>query len=469
MKFNVVLDNWVPVMVNNSRVLVSPKDLFTNDYTSLCADPVETYCILKFLIVLSHSSKQNQPNDIQEWRELKHNFSENVLKYIEENCDMFEMFGDNPFLQYSTLKYHTDELRLREVYSSGNNPILYSTQATPTKNIEQIVVDLIVHQNFSMTFARNFPASRSIMYEGSTNGNLNFYATLDTIKNTIWYNMFYGVDFGQPVWEVGFDQTKTTDFLNCNFPLTVKLKITEDLKYMMYEKGLVYPESTNNTFFSIVPEKYKAKEVQRPMSIKENFKFWSDFNIILSKKSTPSCLSESKCRETKVLNICGLGCTLSSNSGFSRTDDFKHFSYEIKNPEKLNDPKFQKLYHKLVTNTEFVFEKFKNSIKNSVSLLRASNTVPYTKGMDKDIWSMYVNPTTNIFLNLVDKNTDQLLSYTGDEEDEFDWNEHLKKYIEIALSSIISKNELILYHNITTSVEYLTIMKILNKKDKNVY
>lgn len=468
MNFNVALDKWIPVLENDSRILVSPKELFTNDYKSLCADPVETYCILKFLIVLSHSSKQNQPNDIQEWRELKNTFSENVLKYIDENSSLFEMFGENPFLQYSTLVYHTDELRLREVYCGGINPVLYQAQTKLTKTIEQIVVDLIVHQNFSMTFARNVPASRAIMYEGSTNGNLNFYATLDTIKNTIWYNMFYGVNFGQPVWEVGFDQTKTTEFLNSNFPLTVKLKITEDLKKMMYEKGLVYPENKDNTFFSIVPEKYKTKEVQRPMSIKENFKFWSDFNIILSKKSAPSCLSDSKCRETKVLNVCGLGCTISSNSGFSRTDDFKHFSYEIKNPEKLHDSKFQKFYQKMVTTTEFVQDRFKFSIKNAVSLLRSKDTVPYTKGEDKEIWSTYVNPITNIFMNLVDKNTDLLLSYAGDEVDELDWNQHLKKYIETALSTIISKNELVLYHNITSSVEYLTIMKTLNKKDQNV-
>lgn len=465
MKFNVVLDKWVPVLENGSRILVSPKDIFTNEYDSLCGDPVEIYCILKFLIVLSHSSKQNQPNDVQEWRDLKFNFSENVLRYIEENSDKFGMFGDKPFLQDPTLNNFKDVLRLREVYSSGNNPILYSTQAMSVENIEQIIVDLIVHQNFSMTFGRNIPASRSIMYESSTNGNLNFYATLDTIKNTIWYNMFYGVIFGQPVWEVGFDQNKTTDFLNCNFPLTVRLKISEDLKMMAYDKGLIYPENKDNTFFSIVPEKYKAKEVQRPMSIKENFKFWDEFNVILSKNSAPSCLTNEKCRETNILSVCGLGCTVDSNSGFSRTNEFAHFNYEIKSPEKLHDPKFQKFYNNLVTNTESVVEKLKFVIKNSVCKLRASKTAPYTKGDDKDVWSVYVTPITNIFLNLVDKNTNSLLSYIGDDEDVVDWNKQLKKYVDAALSTLISKNQLVLYYNITTSVEFLTIMKTLNQKD----
>lgn len=465
MKFNVVLDKWVPVLKNGELFKVSPIDIFTNEYDSFAGDPVENYCILKFFITLAQSSKQNQPNDVREWWELRNTYHENVLKYIETNSELFEMFGDKPFLQCNEIVGESQVLRLREIFCDGNNAVLFSQQTKFSNTIEQIVIDLIVHQNFSVTFGRSFPLPKSYVYKNSPNGNLNFYATLENIKDTIWYNLFYGENFGQPVWEVGFDQTKVNEFLNQTFPLTTRIKILDNLKEMKYGIGLTYPECVQNSFFSIVEENYKTAKEQRPLSLKDGFKFWNDFTVVISKNNPPNCLMNSKIKSVDAINLNIVGAKLDSNSGYMYTDYIKAGTYEIKSPEKILTPDYISMYSDIVKETNSVIQWFNYAIKSSVERLKKENHKTYMKYKTEKIYEEYVNPITNKLYELIDVNTNILFTYTGTINDKIDWRLKLKEYVRTAISILIKREELILYHTVVTSESYLKIINTLNSKD----
>lgn len=461
MQFNAALDPWINVKKGTEIFMVSPRDIFMNNYDDICGDPIEKFCILKFLIVLAHSHKNNQPSDRGEWESLRNNFQNSTIEYIEKNSHYFNMFGDNAFLQYNFHpKEITKALRYREVYSSGNNAVQYQFQNKRTKKIEQIVLDLIVHQNYSCTFERNCPVNRFMMYEKSTNGNLIVYATLDNLIDTIWYNMIYGETFGKPVWESGFDtNAANTDFLNQMFPIVAKTKIKENLNEMWYDVGMTYPEINSEWFHGIGVDQYSGNSVSRPISYKDNFDYIKEFkNFVGQTNNTkqPKCISYEKTKLVSSINLNCLGVCFKSNSGFSYTEDFFHSNINVKNPINLTDKEYRMMYNQIYEITKSVLDNMYFAIKNS------NNKSNETK--DIGISNLESINLRNKIKSNIDSNLDVLLNYSGKDEDIEDWKQILKSSVVNAMSILLDNDQYIQYYNITNTIEYKTIMKTLKTK-----
>lgn len=469
--FNVVFDKWIPITtINNSFELVSPKELFErNDCKSFAGDVVENFCILKFLTTLSQSSAKNQPISHNDWKVLRNNYHENVLEYISENKDLFNFFGNNPFLQYDFgKKEEWEPLRLREKISSGNNAVIYTEQVEQTTTIEKVVLDLIVHQNYSVSFGRSFPAPKTCMYKNSPNGNFNFYAELETCKETIWFNMSYMSSFGKPIWETGQSQELTNDFLNYIFPATTKIQISEDLTKMVYKRGLDYSDLTkHNPFLVTTSEKYKTETVERPMSVKESFVFWKDYVAVLITKmeDLPQILKDRRLKLVENVTMNYLGTTFSSNSGFSVTDKLYQGSYVVSHPEKMEDEQYKNFYKDLVTKTTDIISLMKNNIKNSVVRMRQNNTKRYMKGEVKNIYENFVNSKIDILYRKIDFYSQQIFLYDGSIQDMNSW----KMILSNCLNEILClyEDDVLMYHYLTTSIEYIKIKSLLKKEEEN--
>ena len=470
--FNVVLDKWVPVINTDGNVLcVSPLEIFENDYVSFAGTAVENYCLLRFFIALSQSSEKNQPKDIDEWESLRPIFQKNVINYIDSNKILFYMFGDKPFLQSADNElspgYKTKKLRLKESMCDGNNPIQFSTQLFEYKNVKDVVLDLIVHHIYSTTFERSFPPSRAMVYKNSPNGNINFYGQLPSLLETIWYNMIYGNNFGKPVWESRFNQSYTSTELNKLCPLTVKIKIFDDLKTMIYQNGLVYNDIvSDDSFYAIVNSNYSEKvgntvksiAISRPMAYKDNFKFWDGFDIILSLSSPPQSLTNFRIKRVSTLTINAVGVQISSNCGFSKTSSIKDYCYEIKNPNKIHTQQYNNFYKKCVAKTNECFEILKDTLSKQVKALRKNDVKKFLKCDDKNINKVYVNPYTSTFFNFIDNESRKLFEYDGTQEDESDWNLILKSVLETSITNLLTDDNFVLYNKVVNSIAWKSII-----------
>lgn len=471
--FNVATDKWIPVVLaNGSQEQVSPKEIFErDDCISFGGDPVENFCILKFLTVLAQSTPANQPKIFSQWKNLKDTFSENVVNYISENEALFNFFGINPFLQWSFIdKTEWEPLRLREKICSGNNAVLYSEQLETEINIEKIVLDLIVHQNFSVSFGRSFQSPKNCMYKNSPNGNLNFYAELDTCKNTIWFNMSYSTteNFGKPIWESGQSQDYTECYLNYMFPATTKIQISEDLKFMKYAKGFDYSDLFNeNPFVVHVQEKYKNEITTRPMSVNENFIFWKEYASVLvsTKENLPQIFQNKKLNLVENISLKYLGIKFSSSSGYSYTDQLYEGSYVVSNPGKFEEEQFKNFYKDLVTKTNDVVDVIKSNIRNRVLKMRQDENKFYMKGADKDIYELFVNQHVKNLYKKIDNFSYKIFLYEGSTEDMNSWKEILSTCVEEILYKF--QEDVLMYHYLTTSIEYFKLKNIFKKEETN--
>lgn len=466
-KMNVVDVKWIPVVnKKDQKEYVNIKDIFENDYKTFGGDPVENYSLLRFLIVLAQSNVKNQPTCISEWRELRNTFSENVLEYLSEKHNLFELTGEAPFLQDISLKNsELFELILREKFAYGNNAVTYTNQIKKEYSVNDVILDLIVLQMFSVNLSlfRSCPPSRSLVYKTSPNGNLNFYGELDTIKDTIWYNMSYGVEFGYPVWESGFDQNKTNEFLNKQFPLTYRILFNENITKMASGKGLDYVENVNNnSFFSMTKETFKAEKVDRPMPCKESFKFFEGFDILLSTQNQPNCLKQERTKLVSNLNIISIGFVLSSNSGFFSTKEMKFDSYEVKNPEKTSNTSYIKFYRDCVTTTNDTKNELDKLLYIVFKILRNNKNKNFLKGDDKSFKENYVNKHIRQYYSEVEKKVNYLFSCDGTDEDKSFWTKTLSNIVESILSEIVLKYGELAHQHISEH-KHFTINKRKNE------
>lgn len=416
--FNLVDDRWIPVTTINMNIeRLSLMGLFTRrDVVEFEGDSIEKYALLRFCGAIAQSSNKCQPSDILEFKNLRNTYSEYVVEYLQNNRDLFWMDGDKPFMQTNT-KTETDgkdkqvELQLREKYACGNNTIVYQKQYKKQFTIEEIVLDLIVHQVFSVTFGKTGAVpSRALMYATSPKGNINIYAKLDNLLDSIWYNMKYGVVFGKPVWETRFSEKYINTALNKQVPLTVRISISDDLKTMSYSKGLPYSENIDDTTnFIQNKEKFQNIEVQRPMSTSSSNRFWKDFEAVISAETgtiVPKILEARRLKLVDNITINTIGYELKASMGLYSTVCVNTSSYSIKDPAKIETDEFKEAYVKsckLATDICTFIKKSLNSALYSHITVTKKNSKLYR----------ITNKLMTIFENELDLNSNVLFEMTN--------------------------------------------------------
>lgn len=365
--FNVASDKWMPVISLDGKFMyVSPIELFSGEYESFAGHEIQNYVMMLFCEAVVHSADGCQPADMSEWRELKSVFAERAVKYLESHLDLFWMRGDKPFLQDATLlrddsvKY--ERIRLNENTPSNNGAILNTNQLASYTEWKDIVLDLIVHQTFSVVFGKSKAIpSRWCMYANSPNGNYNLYVTSDTVKNSIWMNLAYGVDFGRPVWETRLD-SDVRSYVGGLIPLTVRVYISDDFKNMKYTKGLDYPNYGFNGSHLFLT---KVGKEERPFGVFSNMQFWKEFNSIIKAddRDKPIQLRENRFRGIDYVAIHGLGITYKSSMGLYSTKSISTSMYAIKSPDKLGGDEYKKMYHACVNQSTKIFELISEALQ----------------------------------------------------------------------------------------------------------
>lgn len=130
-RFNLLDEPWIPV---EDRGKVGLKDVFLDDsFTALGGNPLQKMAIYKFLFLIAQRSCGFLTE--AELRDKgQKGIAEICLKYLEENRELFYLYGDRAFLQYPEIK-DNDKIEYKTMYidylpdlASENDSIIKESQ-----------------------------------------------------------------------------------------------------------------------------------------------------------------------------------------------------------------------------------------------------------------------------------------------------------------------------------------------------
>ncbi|MDD5651196.1 MAG: type I-E CRISPR-associated protein Cse1/CasA [Candidatus Nanoarchaeia archaeon] len=261
--FNLIEEPWIKV---SNHECVSLRQLFTDtSLISLGGNPVEKICVLNLLLGLVQ--RTCTPKDSNEWINLDiKTIMEKTLKYLENNDDLFSLFGDKPFLQmsifdisdskqqhqYKSLQFHTA--------SSESAVVLFqSHQGFKLSNSEKVYLLL---QTLGYSFGgkkcgkindklKNILGGPALGRQGYLHNFLKGSTILDTIKlNIISLKQIaetgYQCGLGTPPWE-NMPKTQTCaraenlkqTYIGRLIPLSRFVLLKDD--YVFFTEGIIYP------------------------------------------------------------------------------------------------------------------------------------------------------------------------------------------------------------------------------------
>jgi CRISPR system Cascade subunit CasA len=227
-RYNLIDEPWIPVTDVGK---VSLRQIFSNpEYRGLGGNPVQKIAVLKLLLAIAQAAKT--PADEAEWQKLgAGGLSQDCLSYIETWHDRFYLYGENPFLQFPTIKVAAIQscgTVLPEV-ATGNTTVLSQIQAERDLEDADKALLLITLMGFALGGKKtDNSVVLSVGYQGKCNdkgkpssgkpgpslgntGLLHSYLLGHTLRETLWLNLLteadiHGVNIfpeglGAPPWE----------------------------------------------------------------------------------------------------------------------------------------------------------------------------------------------------------------------------------------------------------------------------
>lgn len=101
MSYNLCDESWIPIAGIKEKK--SLRQVFSDESLQrLSGNPVDKIVIFRFLLSIVHASTPLP--DFESWQTLTVNqISDNVLTYLEQHHDCFDLYGNKPFLQFPQL------------------------------------------------------------------------------------------------------------------------------------------------------------------------------------------------------------------------------------------------------------------------------------------------------------------------------------------------------------------------------
>lgn len=354
--FNLVDDPWISVI---GHPLQSLKTLFSDlTISRFSGNAVDKIVLLRFMLSLAHAAVEIP--DRTAWKALTPQIlSEKVLAYLEKHHDLFDLFGDKPFLQFPALK-GCQKLQpysaLLPNVSTGNKPVLTHWNVEPEITVHELPLLLLRGCCFgfggkksdnSIALTPGYtgklndkgkPASGAFGTLLGFQGYLHSYLLGENLLETLLLNMLSLEDLkeigtwtekGTPLWEdmpAGEDCPRARSYKGSYmgtlfpldkffllFPLEQKIAMTDGIPYPTYLTGLADPALT------VHEEKNKIKVVWA----KTEHRPWRELDAIFSflksteQKHAPYTLScgIDKFPPQKGIHVWTAGVQVSSNAG----------------------------------------------------------------------------------------------------------------------------------------------------------
>ena len=103
-RFNLIDERWIPV---ENKGLMSLRDVFTDKACKkIYCRPLDRIALMKLLLAIGQSAFT--PKDDEEWLNLGiDGFIKKISDYLSHHHDKFYLYGEEPFLQYNDLRFHS--------------------------------------------------------------------------------------------------------------------------------------------------------------------------------------------------------------------------------------------------------------------------------------------------------------------------------------------------------------------------
>ncbi len=434
---NAATDAWIPVQTLEGKFeKASLIDVFSKNYISFAGDAVEQYCLMRLCEAIAHSHPDNQPNSIGELIAIKTTFAQNAVEYLKDNVELFNFRGNKPFLQCTAeesksrclelgfAKWEPKPIQLREEYACGNNTVVIQSSVKKYLTVSETLLDLLVQQVFGVTFGKTKAIpSRALVFSNSTHGNLNIFIKADTLINSVWANMAYGVEWGHTIFERSVD---TSTYLNRLVPQTVYINISEDLNEMYYCKGLDYLDLETDSSHIKYETNKNGKELEtRPIKTGESFKYWNAFATMVLNDNRPIQLERTDRRFSHLdfVDVVAIGSLFKASMGVYYTIDSIASARCLKHPSKIETPQYKTYLEKIVkiSNTK------KEAIKSATySIFNESNP-------------NIISEVTSLFWDFLDIRSQIIFDAEGTDDDVADWGRVIHDAISNCYSHILKK------------------------------
>ncbi|MDF7807592.1 type I-E CRISPR-associated protein Cse1/CasA [Pontiellaceae bacterium B12219] len=103
---NLIGDPWIPVVyADGSACAVGLKQLFeeADQISDLSVNPPQRIALMRLLLCITQAALDG-PADDADWKTCRPRIIQEVIAYLDERLDKFELYGDRPFLQVAGLR-----------------------------------------------------------------------------------------------------------------------------------------------------------------------------------------------------------------------------------------------------------------------------------------------------------------------------------------------------------------------------
>ena len=212
-RFNLIDEEWIPISLHGK---VSLKQIFEDSsLKSIGGTVVQKLAVLKLLLAIAQ--RASTPEDDSKWREMEaEGLGRKCIKYLEDNRDLFFLYGEKPFLQFPALNQEFEKgktkfrLKEREIGTnylpdlpSDNNSIINSYQINKPLSDADKALFIVSIMNYSLggkrvdkdspIFTSGYSTKKSSAKPGPSLGNYIGYLQTcfegENALDTVWLNL----------------------------------------------------------------------------------------------------------------------------------------------------------------------------------------------------------------------------------------------------------------------------------------
>lgn len=150
--FCLVDEKWIPVVGHGQ---VSLMDIFADDtLVDIAGNPIQKIAVMKLLVAIAQASVRVENE--KAWSSLgTDGLSAAVQGYLSEHRQLFDLYGDRPFLQMPQLRAR-DDAAVKEIFftyqpdlASDNDSIVFESQGAQTLDDADMALFLIQLMNYA--------------------------------------------------------------------------------------------------------------------------------------------------------------------------------------------------------------------------------------------------------------------------------------------------------------------------------
>lgn len=307
---NLVTGDWIPVVFQDNRgERLGLRRLFgeAEDIRDLAATPPQRIALMRLLICIVQAALDG-PADRSEWEACRPRIQAKALAYLDAHRHQFELYGDNPFMQVSTLE-HTFNATLDKLdfgLSAGNNATLYDHAATAEGRPHDdgwLALMLISYLVFSpggligVTKWNDIVTGKTSEHApGVECSALHTYVRAGNLLDTLHANLLTkeqiraiaNLRWGKPTWEIDRRHRDAAElkssvmtYLGRLLPLTRAVRLERGATSLTLVNGLEYPKFPEcREVTATVVERKDGKLTYVPTSLDRHP--WRELNALLS-------------------------------------------------------------------------------------------------------------------------------------------------------------------------------------------